>query len=190
MEGVTLVELIVTLAIAAILFLVAVPSFQAAIAANRRAAATNDLVSALSHARMEAIRRNQRVTVCKGVPGATQCDTVTTTSWASGWIVFVDPTTQSPPQIEAAGDILLRGGGQPPGDISVRGNGNVNLYVSYTGDGMSKLMGGGFQAGTIRVCSISSALNDNDRARDVVINSGGRIITTKPTAVNNTCPTP
>ena len=64
-RGFTLVEMLVVMAISAILIAAAVPSFQSLIASTRASSASGTLVSNLEYARSEAIRRNQNVTVCR-----------------------------------------------------------------------------------------------------------------------------
>ncbi|WP_225591893.1 GspH/FimT family pseudopilin [Stenotrophomonas sp. STM01] len=70
-RGFSLVELIVTVAIAAILAAIAVPSFRSVINANRLTSQSNDLVASLQLARSEAIKRNAQVSVCGSADGAT-----------------------------------------------------------------------------------------------------------------------
>lgn len=84
--GFTLIELIVTIAVAAILLGVAVPSFQETIKNNRMAANVNEFIAALNLARSEAIKRGVPVTVCKG--NAAACNNAA--RWDDGWIVFAD----------------------------------------------------------------------------------------------------
>ncbi len=59
-----MIELMVTVAVLAIIAAIAVPAMQGLIAANRLSAASTELVTALQLARSEAIRRNAAVTVC------------------------------------------------------------------------------------------------------------------------------
>lgn len=85
--GFTLIELLVTVAIAAILAVVAVPGFRSLIQGNRAATQTNTLVSALTFARSEAIRRGTTVSMC---PSSDQTSCTGGTDWTVGWIVFGD----------------------------------------------------------------------------------------------------
>jgi type IV fimbrial biogenesis protein FimT len=62
-RGFTLVELMITLAVAAVLLTVAVPSFQAVFQNNRLVSQVNELVTAINLARNEAIKRGVNVTL-------------------------------------------------------------------------------------------------------------------------------
>lgn len=76
--GFTLVELMVTLAVVAILATIGVPSYQTLVNNNRLTTQANSLVSAMNFARSEAIKRSQSVTVA---------DSNGDTAWAGGWVV-------------------------------------------------------------------------------------------------------
>ena len=106
MCGVTLVELMVTIAVAAILLAVAVPGFRNLIVSNRLTATTNAFVAALNLARIEAVKRNARVTLCKTAdPNATEPNCAASATWSQGAIVFVDRGTVG---TRERGDTLLR----------------------------------------------------------------------------------
>ena len=68
-RGMTLVELLVGLLILSILLAIGVPSFNQFIASNRLTAYTNDMLSTLTLARSEAIKRNGREVLCKSADG-------------------------------------------------------------------------------------------------------------------------
>ncbi|WP_332740317.1 GspH/FimT family pseudopilin [Hydrogenophaga sp.] len=184
-RGVTMIELMVGVVILAILLAVAVPSFQSAIASSRLTTTTNDLVSALSAARSEAIRRGSRVTVCKSSDG-TQC--TTTGNWSQGWIVYTDPTRPSTDASVDTGEVILATGPASATGIVLAGTTGMNDFVSYAADGQPKLMNGTAQSGRIRVCNASGALANTVRARDVEVSTTGRLFTTTPSSVAATCP--
>lgn len=88
--GVTMIELMVVVLIAAILAAMAVPSFSSFIQNTRLTSTMTQLTSELNRARSEAIKRNTRVLVC--VRGSdTDCGAIT--SWQNGWLVCYDGNT-------------------------------------------------------------------------------------------------
>ena len=89
--GFTLIELMITLAIAVILITLAVPSFSLMIHNSKVTSTTNEFVSALNLARSEALKRSNNVTVCRSNSNFSACSTVTTENYTTnGWLVFPD----------------------------------------------------------------------------------------------------
>jgi type IV fimbrial biogenesis protein FimT len=86
--GFTLTELMVTVAIVAILLAIGVPSYRYVTNSNRMSAEVNSLLGDLQYARAEAIREGQTVSVCVSSDGVT-CSGAN--NWQNGWIVFPDP---------------------------------------------------------------------------------------------------
>lgn len=83
-RGFTAAELMVTLAIVAVLTAVAVPSFQSVFTTMRLSSYANELVAASMLARTRAISQNATVKLCQSADGAT-CGTGT--GWESGYLV-------------------------------------------------------------------------------------------------------
>ena len=86
MRGFTLIELMVTMAIAVILLMVAVPSFTRTIHNNRVSSASNALLTSLSYARAEAVARGTIVSICPSTDGF-NC-TAKGKAYESGWLVY------------------------------------------------------------------------------------------------------
>jgi len=87
MKGFTIVELMIVIAISAILASLAGPSFSSFINNTSQTSAFSQLQGDLNRARSEAIKRNARVLVCNSTTG-TSCSTAT--DWSSGWVVCFD----------------------------------------------------------------------------------------------------
>lgn len=116
-RGFTLVELMVTLAVLAVLTMVALPSFRDTIRRSRVSAASNALLADLRYARIEAINRGQLVSLCPSSDGS-KC-TADGTAWDAGWLVYTYPAgAASANAAYAAGNILLRAGAMRP-DVTI-----------------------------------------------------------------------
>lgn len=96
MRGLTLIELMVTMAIAAILMGLAAPSFLRTVKSNAMSTGVNTFLADMRYARSEAVRRGGRVVLCRtdspeAVPPACAADAGSTgKGWATGWVIFHD----------------------------------------------------------------------------------------------------
>lgn len=88
-SGFTLMELIITLVVAAILVALAVPNMRTFIQNGRLSTQANDFVTDLTYARSEAIKRGTNVGVCVGTSG-TGCPVAATNNWELGRLIFAD----------------------------------------------------------------------------------------------------
>jgi len=89
--GFTFLELIITIAVGAILLAVAVPSFQSLLTNNRLTATTNTLVYSLQTARSEAIKRATPAGVCtSNSPLDPDATCSAGSGYVGGWIAYVD----------------------------------------------------------------------------------------------------
>ena len=87
-RGFTMIEILITLTVAAILAALAIPSFTEIIRNTRLTTASTLLTSDLNLGRGEAIKRNARILVCAKIAALDACDTGT--NWATGWIICYD----------------------------------------------------------------------------------------------------
>lgn len=148
-QGFTILELIIAIAILAILILLAVPSFRTIMQNNRAATITNDVVAALQTARSEALKRRQDVRVCRRNVAGTACDNGA--DWTPGWLI-----------VDAAGNVI-RAWNPPPGNPAVTG---PNAGITYLRDG-------GVSAAGLFVVQLQPCAGDNRRQIDV--NLAGRV---------------
>ena len=113
-RGFTLLELMIVVAIAAVLMALAGPGLRSFFLSGARGDAAAALYGAMVQARAEAISRNNTVTLCPRAAGTSasypQCGSGSTASWAHGWVTYRDSapnTTGSKPTVAA--DILSIG---------------------------------------------------------------------------------
>jgi len=102
--GATLIELVTTLAVVAVLGTLAAPSFTSVVYDSRRATIVNELLHSLFLARSEAVKRGRIVAVCQSSDGWS-CDG-RPAQWHSGWIVFANLDRDDPP-VRDAGEPLI-----------------------------------------------------------------------------------
>lgn len=177
-SGFTLIELLVTVAVAAVLLAIAAPSFQTLMASSRLTTKTNELVTSLTLARSEAIRKGTRVVVCRSSDGST-C--ASTGDWSVGWMVFEDADSDA---VKDVGETVLSAYADSTGEPKVAGNSSAAAAVWFSPDGRAGV------TGTIRVCHTFAPLSNDRRARDISITTTGRIATGAPSGIANTCPDP
>lgn len=182
LRGLTMIELMITLAILAILTTLAAPSFIQTIASTRLSSATNELLATLTLAKSEAIKRGVRITVCPSTDGATCTADI---NWANGWIVFNDTTRVTNPVVDV-GETVLQVGQNLNDAITIRSTSSTP-YVSFGPDGASKQISGAFSSNVVRVCSTSTSLSNAARARDISVQRTGRIDVSTPPNVSATC---
>ena len=130
-RGFTLIEIMVVIAILAILGAIAAPSFQNLLLNNRLGAASSALQVSLSLARSEASKRgaDSRVSVvANGTAG----------SWGNGWTVFEDKTGNAnggvAPTADSATVTRLEIVAPPAGSVSFSQTGALD-YFTYNGQG-------------------------------------------------------
>jgi type IV fimbrial biogenesis protein FimT len=166
-RGFTLLEALVVLALLAVLLSLAAPSFQGLRQMHQMQSQAEQLQASLLLARSEALRRQQRVTLCVRVPAAhAEPECATAGTWAQGWLVFVDGNDSGRRE---ASEPVLQLHEALPGFLSLQGNATVDRYISYGPQGRSQSTTGAFKAGTMTLCGAGQA-----HVWRVVINAVGK----------------
>lgn len=126
-QGFTLVELMVTISIVAILGTLALPSYTAIMTKQRLSNENTNLMLDFVLARGEALTRAARVTVCQSADG-TSCSNG---GWETGRVVFVDRTTAG--IIDTGDEILKVSAAVASGDVMSAG---ATSAISYNAAGI------------------------------------------------------
>ena len=156
MAGFTLVELMITLVVAAVVLGIAVPNFTGMVNSSRLVAQANELVTGIQLARSEAVRLNRQVTFCGGADAAATTCNATGRNW-SVWLVLRADT----------GQVLYSGAVNP--SIQVR---SANVRVAFRADGLARADDGTLANTSIRLCMPVRRPADN--IRQVTLASGSR----------------
>jgi type IV fimbrial biogenesis protein FimT len=101
--GFTALELLITVAVTALLLTLAVPAFTTLVLDSRQTAAVNRVVHGMHVARHEALKSESDVVVCRSTTGR-QC--VHSGTWDAGLIVFINRDRDDPPRVDAGERIL------------------------------------------------------------------------------------
>lgn len=157
MRGFSVIELMIGVAVLAVLVALAVPSLTSVINSNRLAAQANEFVTAVQFARSEAVRLNTAVSVCKSDDGAA-CS-ADAGPW-EGWITSVDATG------EVLRSYAIDGPVQLTSDVD---------EITFRGDGLSRAADGALLVAATTVCLPVTQPAQNQRI--VRIASGSRVFT-------------
>jgi type IV fimbrial biogenesis protein FimT len=179
-DGFTIVEMMIAVAVAAVLLAIAVPNFTAAINANRLTSTANAMIGSLNAARMAAVQRNTEVQFCSNSA------TSNTTS--------VLGAACNANTANAAADIALSSATStvtvltPPSGLSVSSiqiHGDIQA-ISFNGLGQGLIPGtstpfDSTSAGDVPVVDVcSTALSTSAQNHILVYMAAGSVITTSP----------
>ena len=176
--GFTLIELMVTLALMAIMMVLAAPSFITFQRNSELTTTANSFLATLASARAEAMKRQLRTFV---IPASGD-------NWSNGWVAFVDvnrnvsDTTSA--MVMDAGDIELARGAALPSSVAIDApsgstsfvHGSVK-YAMFNGSGFMSVIGGGFPAGGGDSLDFT---NGTGQTRRVLASVAGRMRVCKP----------
>lgn len=174
-RGFTLVELMVTVTVMAILAVVATPSLRGLVNSNRLRAGANESIAVLQSARLEAIKANRTVVACLSTsPNAAvpACKA----AGATGWIVFQDADKNG--QYSATERLIRRT--TVTGNVRLLGSAAFGSGVAFNADGMARDVGGSLLNAVVGVCLPTTEPQENES--DVSISAGSRIRVTRKNA--------
>jgi type IV fimbrial biogenesis protein FimT len=174
-RGFTLVELMITMAVALVLIMIAVPSFKNLTLSNKLTTTANDIVGAINIARMEAVKRNASAQLCSNTTGNNTSDTLgSACTTETGSVYILTGGTPATTQV-----LVGTSGITSP----IQLNGDMKA-VRFTGQGLGQAAGTSTSySGTIVDICTSQMSTDNHR---VIEMAAGSIITT--TTKSGHCP--
>ncbi|MEP6483389.1 MAG: GspH/FimT family pseudopilin [Rudaea sp.] len=164
-RGFTLIELMITLVVAAILCAVSFPALGGLVHSAESRAARDAMFATLSLARNTAVTRQNEIVVCPSSDQQTCDDDLW---WHNGWIVFEDKNRDG--HRDADETIIETVQAQPGMTIATSA---ARLHLTYRSDGTSP----GTNA-TFTFCEKLTARN----AGTIVVSNAGRARQTNPTA--------
>lgn len=160
MRGFTLIELMVTVSLAAILLVVAVPSMQEMLATQRVRTAASEMQMAAQETRSAALKYNRRA-IAQPVNS--------TDGWKGGWQIYID--TNANASYDSGSDTLVVTHEALTGDavITKSSGANTNNYFAYEGTGFLDSSISGSANATWEISSPKTA-----RRRCLIIERSGR----------------
>ena len=155
-NGFTLLELMVTLVVVAVILGFGLPSFQQLVQRNRMTSTANDLLAALNVARSEAVKRATPVSLCASNNPTAPLPACSGLPGMNGWVVFVDNADTDGNGVPD-GNIIIEAGEtilqtHPALDATLTPNSD-GAYASFAATGFSRnVLAAGVPLGTAVFC--------------------------------------
>lgn len=180
-SGFTLMELMVTLAVAGIVLGMAVPNFRSFMLNSRLTSAANDMIASLHSARTEAIKRQLPVAMCATADAGEAVPECSGGEY-SQWVVWVDADNDWEPDNSADEPVLVRHMGIADG-VMVRVNADETGIVKFRPSGFAaEAAGGQVPTSNVVICDSrgTAAISaGSSAARAVLITATGRARVTR-----------
>lgn len=180
-SGFTLVELLVTLAVAAILLTVAVPSFRTFVQNAQLASTADGFLGAIQRARSEAITRGDPVILCRtGDPSTRTCRAKEpdgsdnqSNDWTPGWLMYVKEGYTGSGGVSGdytggSGETLIKAGEPASGGATITSDSDGNQWLAFFPDGSLN------ESGTVQYAVCDERGATEDISKMIIIQSLGR----------------
>jgi type IV fimbrial biogenesis protein FimT len=163
--GFSVIELMITVAVAAIVLSIAAPNFRDAMLRSRVSGTATELQAALSLARAEALKLKLPVTVCARATDTTCAGGVL---WSDGFLLFQDPNGNG---LADDGEQILRVRPFTLPNVIVRGE---SSSISILGNG--RVAGGAERTIEVRAadCATGGVERDIGQRQQVMVSASGR----------------
>ncbi len=140
--GISIVELVVSLAVVSILATAGVPAFSNFIQSNRLNESSFDMLATINLARTEAVKRRTRVILCRSADPTLPTPSCggSANTWTTGWLVFASGDNNS--TYEAGTDTLLGMGLVGSASLTIVTNSTSDKNLEYNSDGTTNEGGG------------------------------------------------
>ncbi len=166
-NGHTLLGLLITLSMVAVLAMLSAPGFSSLAHKARLDAATDRLHGAVRHARHAAVARGGSVVI-----------TATENAWHKGWMIFVDTNGDGRRQ---PGEERLASAAALPASITASANSGIGTALHYQANGATRRPRGSLQMGTLSLCQRTPS-GQFRAARSMIVNAAGRARIERATA--------
>jgi type IV fimbrial biogenesis protein FimT len=173
--GFTLYELMLVVAIAAVIFGLAIPNMRQFVWNNRMTGTANDLLGAVYRARSESVKRHTQTVLCftsNSEAAVPACDG----DGSQGWVAFAD--TDNDGQADAGEEVVLRHGAIPDTITLISKPDDNAGYLAFNTAGFARDIALGTDLGGVVLCdkrgNVAIGSNAYSAARGVLISPTGR----------------
>jgi type IV fimbrial biogenesis protein FimT len=173
-RGFTLVELLITMAVALVLIMIAVPSFKSLTLSNKLNTTANDIINAIHVARMEAVKRNANTQLCSNSASVntTTDDLGKACTTQTGAVYALAAAT--PSQVLAS-TVGITGAVQLSGNVTA---------IRFSGQGLGRGLGAA-DPQNFQVADICTSQMSKDNHRVITMTTGSILATT---TTSGACP--
>jgi len=160
-KGFTLIESLMVLAIASIIFGLAIPSFQSFFARHQSRIVVNEIAGNFSFARLSAVTTGNTVTVCPRASNDMECGK----DWTKGTMSFTDKNTDG--SLDEDEEVLRVTKRLPKNSTAKWVSFGSNNYIRFRNDGTTVNQNGSF--------TYCPPNKDPIYANQIIVNRSGRL---------------